>query len=161
MYKRAQELIDILGLSPHPEGGYYKEVYRSGSKLSSPVNNEVRNALTDIYFLLVSGQVSRFHKVVHDEIWNFYEGDPLELIEIKPDTLEVSRTVLGDKGCNISYKHCVEGNNWQAACSRGEYSLLGCTVAPGFEFSDFEFLKDNKDLHDRITENNPELSAFM
>ena len=93
MNKRAEELINILELSPHPEGGYYKEVYRSKSELSSPKNNKVRNAVTDIYFLLVSGQISRFHKVIHDEIWNFYEGAPLELIEIEPDTLEIDRNV--------------------------------------------------------------------
>lgn len=161
MNKRAEELIDILELSPHPEGGYYKEVYRSRSELSSPRSNKVRNAVTDIYFLLVSGQISRFHKVIHDEIWNFYEGDPLELIEIEPDTLEITRTVLGNKGHPPKYKHCVEGDNWQAAYSRGEYSLAGCTVAPGFEFADFELLKDDKDLHDRIVKNNPELSELM
>lgn len=161
MNKRAAELIDILELSLHPEGGYYKEVYRSKSKLTSPENNKVRNAVTDIYFLLVSGQISRFHKVVHDEIWNFYEGAPLELIEINSDTLEISRTVLGNNEHTLKYKHCVEGNNWQAAYSTGEYTLAGCTVAPGFEFSDFEFLKDDKEFHDRILKNHPELSEFM
>lgn len=161
MNKRATELIEILGLSPHPEGGYYREVYRSRSKLNSPENNQVRNAVTDIYFLLMSGQVSRFHKVIHDEIWNFYEGEPLELIEINPDTLEISKTVLGNRENILTYKHCVEGNNWQAAHSTGEYSLIGCTVAPGFDFSDFEFLKDDKDLHDRILKNHPELSELM
>lgn len=161
MHKRAEELIDVLGLSSHPEGGYYREVYRSTSKLNSPVNNEVRNALTDIYFLLVSGQISRFHKVLHDEVWHFYEGDPLELIEINSDTFEVSMIVLGDKEGIVKYKHCVEGNNWQAARSKGEYSLVGCTVSPGFDFADFEFLKDNKDLCDRIIKTNPEMAKFV
>lgn len=161
MNKRAEELIDILKLSPHPEGGYYREVYRSRSELRSPINNEVRNSLTDIYFLLVSGQISRFHKVIHDEIWNFYEGDPLELIEIQSDILKVTKTILGNNAHSPRYKHCIEGNNWQAACSTGEYSLAGCTVAPGFNFADFEFLKDNRPLHDMIVKNDPQLSKLM
>ena len=82
----------------------------------------------------------------------------IELIEIEPHTLEITKTVLGNKGHAPKYKHCVEGNNWQAACSTGEYSLVGCTVAPGFDFSDFDLLKDDEDLHGRIIKNNPELT---
>ena len=161
MNKRAEELIDLLGLFPHPEGGYYKEVYRSQSKLISPENSEVRNALTDIYFLLISEQISRFHRVIHDEIWNFYEGDPLELIEIKPDNMEISRTFLGDKDNILIYKHCVAGGNWQAARSKGEYSLAGCTVAPGFDFADFGFLRDDKGYKEMVIRSNPELDSFI
>jgi predicted cupin superfamily sugar epimerase len=72
-----QDLIDKYTLVPHPEGGYYAVVYESEQSVKSPIVNKVRKAVTHIYFLLLKGQVSLFHKVAHDEIWNFYEGDPL------------------------------------------------------------------------------------
>ena len=155
MNKTAQKLIKTLELSPHPEGGYYKEIYRSQDKLKSPQNGEIRSAVTDIYFLLVSGQISRFHKVLHDEVWHFYEGDPLELVEIQSDSLDVSRIILGNKNGIPRYKHCIKGGNWQAAYSTGSYSLVGCTVAPGFDFADFEFLKENSAVHSAILVTNP------
>ena len=155
MNKTAQKLIKTLELSPHPEGGYYKEIYRSQDKLKSPQNGEIRSAVTDIYFLLVSGQISRFHKVLHDEVWHFYEGDPLELVEIQSDSLDVSRIILGNKNGIPRYKHCIKGGNWQAAYSTGSYSLAGCTVAPGFDFADFEFLKENSAVHSAILVTNP------
>ncbi len=161
MIKRAQELIKILALSPHPEGGYYKEIYRSKNKIISPKNNEIRSAVTDIYFLLFAGQVSRLHKVAHDEIWHFYEGDPLALVEIEADNLQVARILLGDKNTVPKYQHCIEGGNWQGAYSSGDYSLVGCTVAPGFDFSDFEFLKDNQSMCADILAKKPLLSRLV
>ncbi len=155
MNKRALKLIDVLKLTPHPEGGYYREIYRSESKLISPVNGEMRNSLTDIYFLLLSGQISRLHRVVHDEIWHFYEGDPLELIEVQSDDMKMSKIILGDDNGIVKYTHCIKGGNWQAAYSTGEYSLVGCTVAPGFDFTDFEFLKENADVHSTFLKKNP------
>jgi len=160
MNKRAEKLINELKLIPHPEGGYYRETYCSESKLISPVNGEIRNSLTDIYFLLVSGQVSRFHRVIHDEIWHFYEGDPLELIEIQSDSFGMSKIILGDNAI-VKYKHCIKGGNWQAAYSAGEYSLVGCTVFPGFDFSDFEFLKEDADAQTIFLEKNPKLSNLI
>jgi predicted cupin superfamily sugar epimerase len=74
-----QKLIDRYKLIPHPEGGYYREAYRSEQILYSPAAGKKRRALTHIYFLLPAGQVSRFHKVIHDEVWNFYAGAPLKL----------------------------------------------------------------------------------
>ena len=161
MNKRALKLIDVLKLTPHPEGGYYREIYRSESKLISPVNGEMRNSLTDIYFLLVSGQISRLHRVVHDEIWHFYEGNPLELIEVQSDGMEMSKIIIGDDNGIVKYKHCIKGGNWQAAYSTGEYSLVGCTVAPGFDFADFEFLKENADAHSTFLKKNPELLKLI
>ncbi len=75
MQLNIENLIIKYNLQKHPEGGYFAEIYRSDSIVDSPVNGEKRNALTDIYYLLEKGEVSRFHKVIHDEIWNFYEGD--------------------------------------------------------------------------------------
>ena len=161
MNDRAQILIDILELSPHPEGGYFKEVYRSAGTVGSPVNGAMRNCLTDIYFLLTAGQVSRFHRVLHDEIWHFYEGDPLELVEIQPDLSEIARIVLNGAGGRPKYKHCVKSGNWQAAYTKGEYSLVGCTVAPGFDFADFEFMEQNAAVQTTLLGKYPELYKLM
>ena len=157
MNKRAHELIDLLELSPHPEGGYYREMYRSETKVFSPIRKGLRSALTDIYFLLVSGQISRFHRVMHDEVWHFYEGNPLELVEMQSEGFEVSKVIMGNNGNVPKYQHCIKGGNWQAAYSTGEYSLVGCTVAPGFDPLDFEFLKDNSIVQSAILKRNPEL----
>lgn len=143
MDPRSEELIRLLQLIPHPEGGYYREVYRSADTVISTKGGDVRNAVTDIYFLLTADKPSRFHRVVHDEIWNYYEGDPVEILEINPDTLEFSSTVLGCRRSVIRYKHFIKSNTWQAARTIGDYSLAGCTVAPGFDYSDLKFLKDD------------------
>ena len=136
-----QELIDRYQLQPHPEGGYYREIYRSNLKVVSPQNAAKRNAVTHIYFLLTQGQVSRFHRVLHDEIWNFYAGAPLRLITCDESGCE-DELLGGQEG---DYVAVVPGECYQAAESTGEYSLVGCSVAPGFDFSDFSFLADNDD----------------
>ena len=78
---RRRELIDALGLVPHPEGGFFREIHRTAATVISPSCGLPRNCLTDIYFLLAAGQESRFHRVLHDELWHFYEGAPLQLFE--------------------------------------------------------------------------------
>ncbi|MDK9709444.1 MAG: cupin domain-containing protein [Desulforhopalus sp.] len=178
MNKRAQTLISALELSPHPEGGYYKEVYRSAVTVHSPLAGEGRNAVTDIYFLLLAGQVSRFHRVLHDEIWHFYEGAPLILIDIAAvdlqlrevglggggmpdDRAKLSSSAAGTQGRPMQFKHCVQGGNWQAAYSTGEYSLVGCTVAPGFAFSDFTFLADDIALQEAIITKYPDVKRLL
>lgn len=161
MHNRALALIDMLELSPHPEGGYYKEMYRSTTALLSPVSGARRDAVTDIYFLLLSGQVSRFHRVLHDEIWHFYEGDPLELFEIQAEFAEVRNIVLHSQSSPPKYKHCIQGGNWQAARPRGEYSLVGCTVAPGFDFADFEFMAENAAARSTCLSKYPELETLL
>ena len=136
-----QHLIDKYNLIPHPEGGYYRELFRSNQIVISSVPDQKRNAVTHIYFLLLRGQVSRFHKVLHDEIWNFYEGSPLRLIKFNGDKIE--EVIIGKN--SDSYVDVVPGGLFQAAETTGEYSLVGCTVAPGFDFADFSFLT-NPDL---------------
>lgn len=161
MNKRAEDLIRVLELSPHPEGGYYKEVYRSENTLLSPGNGATRHAVTDIYFLLLSGQVSRFHRVLHDEIYHFYEGDPLELVEIQPELSAIARIVLDGRSNVPQYKHCIKGGNWQAAYTKGAYSLVGCTVAPGFDFADFEFMEQNIVVQSTVLAKFPELMTLL
>jgi predicted cupin superfamily sugar epimerase len=160
MSQRVKDLIEQLQLMPHPEGGYYKEVYRSGESVHSDRAGAKRSAVTDIYFLLSEGQISRFHRVCHDEIWHFYEGAPLELLEIEPNPCQLNKMLLGIQDGTPHFKHCIAGNNWQAARSTGEYSLVGCTVAPGFDFQDFEFLSDSTE-RGGIEMLYPELKTFI
>ena len=152
-----QTLIDKYNLIPHPEGGYYAVVYESKQSVKSPVVNKVRKALTHIYFLLLKGQVSIFHKVAHDEIWNFYQGDPLKLI--KYNGSKVEEDIIGS-GCS-DYASIVEGGVYQAAESTGDYSLVGCSVAPGFEFEDFSFLRDELDTKEKFIQKFPGYQKFV
>ena len=152
-----QNLIDKYKLVPHPEGGYYAVVYESKLSLKSPVVNQDRKAVTHIYFLLLEGQVSLFHKVAHDEIWNFYEGDPLKLI--KYNGSKVEEVIIGS-GCS-GYAAIVEGGVYQAAESTGIYSLVGCSVAPGFEFEDFLFLRDEFKSKENLLRKFPSYLKFI
>lgn len=145
---RAQQLIRELALQPHPEGGYYAEVHRS-------------RAVTSIYFLLASGEISRWHRVRSEEIWHFYEGAPLELLQLSPDGSDLERILLGPLGERQRPVHCVPGQHWQAARSRGDYTLVGCTVAPAFEFAHFALLKDFPALASTIRQKHPAVAQFV
>lgn len=139
MIEKVKDLIFKYKLQRHPEGGYFAETYRSEKIVESPVNGQQRSAVTDIYFLLSKGEISRFHKVRHDEIWHFYEGAPMQII--KYDGANISEDLIGPD-CPGGYKSVVPGGVYQAAVPKGEYCLAGCTVAPGFDFTDFYFLAD-------------------
>ncbi|HYH08991.1 MAG TPA: cupin domain-containing protein [Thermoanaerobaculia bacterium] len=128
MNERARQLIASLGLEPHPEGGWYRQVYKSKENVTRHRDGAERTALTTIYFLLVAGTYSAWHRVTSDEVWHFYEGDPLELLTRDAVTrLDADHRV-----------HLIRAGEWQAARPMGEYTLVGCTVGPGFEFEDFE-----------------------
>jgi len=139
---KIEELIAKYQLLPHPEGGWYRETYRCSSELTSPVNGCQRSAVTQIYFLLPEGDISRLHKVCHDEIWHFYAGAPLYLYQTNGDTVE--KIVLGDE--QGEYHHVVPANFYQAAESSGKFTFVGCTVAPGFDFEDFAFMSDDEEF---------------
>jgi predicted cupin superfamily sugar epimerase len=162
---KLSELADRLGLQPHPEGGYFRETYRSPGlipedSLQAGVVGP-RNYCTGIYFLLTEGNFSAFHRVKQDEMWHFYLGSPIELFEITPKG-DLKRTLIGS---NLVEGHLpqylVPGGHWFASRvlhGSGEYSLAGCTVAPGFDFRDFEMadrmelIRDFPDHQDLITE---------
>ena len=152
-----QQLIEKYNLVPHPEGGYFSEIYKSKQSVQSQVINKERKSVTHIYFLLLAGQMSLFHKVVHDEIWNFYEGDPIKLL--KYDGLKIKEEILGPAAKN--YVSIVEGGVYQAAESTGAYSLVGCTVAPGFEFEDFSFLRDELETKKNFLKKFPDYQRFV
>jgi predicted cupin superfamily sugar epimerase len=142
MHPRASALIRLLDLTPHPEGGYYREVFRSPRMVRASDSAVERAAITTIYFLLVAGQHSRWHRIRSDEVWHYYEGDPLELIWLDAAKTVAQRHVLGLAADKCQPVQIVPGGCWQAARSLGEYTLVGCSVAPGFEFSDFSLLVD-------------------
>jgi len=151
MDARAAELIRRLGLEPHPEGGFFREIFRSAARVRPIDGRPERSAATTIYFLLAAGTHSRWHRVRSDEVWHFYEGDPLELFFAPPDADRVTRVVLGPArsadgsaaAAPSAHVHVVPAGWWQAARPAGRYALTGCTVAPGFEYEDFTFLKDD------------------
>jgi uncharacterized protein len=134
----APGLVDELSLLPHPEGGWYREIYRSRERVQT--RRGLRSALTTIHYLLEQQQSSRWHVVEADEVWHFQEGSPLELLEYDPATRRFVRHVLGEVGDGNETVAVIPAGVWQAARSLGEYSLLGCTVGPGFEFEDFRFV---------------------
>jgi predicted cupin superfamily sugar epimerase len=139
MHERATELIRELNLKPHPEGGYFREVFRSEHKVKPLDDRPARSALTAIYFLLVKGQHSRWHRVASDEAWHFHEGDPLVVYWIDGEK-GVHEEVLASGPPNGHPLCVVPAGCWQAAQPRGQYSLVGCTVGPGFDFEDFEII---------------------
>ena len=150
MHNRAKDLIRELRLQPHPEGGYFREIFRSVHKVQPLDERSARCALTTIYFLLVKGQHGRWHRVASDEAWHFYEGDPLEIYWIDGRDA-VHQELLGPGTSNAHSMCVVPAGCWQAATPLGEYSLLGCTVAPGFEFQDFEMLSEGSAVLAHIT----------
>jgi uncharacterized protein len=140
MHPRASELISLLKLEPHPEGGRFVQTFRSSVGVTPSDLRGPRTALTVIYFLLVQGGMSRWHRVASDEAWHWYEGDPLELFTAPPNIGIVQSSILGPLSGAVAPQHIVPAGHWQAARASGAYSLVGCSVAPGFEFSDFTLL---------------------
>ncbi len=141
--KEADFLIDHFNLQPHPEGGYFKETYRSDKliKKNALGENFTEDHVysTAIYFLLKSGEKSKFHKIKQDEMWHYYFGSPLKVIAIDNNG-KVSEHILSPNIKNgHAFQALVPANTWLAAypLEQDSYTLVGCTVAPGFEFSDF------------------------
>lgn len=136
----AQALIERYELKPHPEGGHFARVYCSQNHVLSPVNSARRPVMTHIYFLLRRGEVSRMHRVLHDELWCVYAGAPLALVRGDGRRFEQFRI-----GADCPhFQALVPGGQWQAAESTGEFTLCGCTVAPGFDFADFTLMDDRQ-----------------
>jgi len=139
----AQTYVQALQMQAHPEGGFYRESYRSAQLMDvTQVEEGVevrRNVSTGIYFLLEHGNFSAFHKIRSDEMWHFYAGQALEVLEISPaGNLRCTR--LGpDVLQGEVFQHVVPAHTWFASrvASGGTFSLMGCTVAPGFDFADF------------------------
>jgi len=134
--KPASEIIRLLNLQPHPEGGHFRETFRDMRQIGG------RSASTLIYFLLAEGERSHWHRVDAAEVWHFYAGSPLVLQYAASDRTPPSSVILGNDIENGQQpQFVIPQGNWQAAESLGEWTLAGCTVAPGFEFAGFELAK--------------------
>lgn len=142
--KNAAYWIDKLGLTAHVEGGAFKEIYRSAHVLPQPAltaeHKGDRNAMTSIYFLLEEGDFSALHRIASDEIWHFYDGSPLCIYEIATDGM-LTRHLLGrDVDAGQQLVITIKAGSWFGSRVEvaGGFTLCGCTVAPGFDFADFE-----------------------
>ena len=145
MNPRVASLVQALKLKPHPEGGFYRETYRSKKTLDPRSLGEgypsERAVVTAILFLLPTGARSALHRVRSDEVWMHHQGDPV-LLGIRPEIEgDASREIRLGQGAKDAFQAVVEGGLWQEATALpgpAGYALVGCVVAPGFDFEDFE-----------------------
>lgn len=140
--KTSSYWVEKLELLPHPEGGYFKELYRSSEDIkqdSLPIRfTGNRSFSTSIYFLLEKNQKSAFHRIKSDELWHFYDGEPATIFVID-DSGKLTEYKIGlSPEDNIFPQVIIPANCWFAAESNGNFTLAGCTVSPGFDFEDFE-----------------------
>lgn len=132
--------IQYLQLQQHVEGGWYCEVYKAAQAISLPGKVQEKSAATHIYFLLQQQEFSALHRIASDELWHFYAGTALTVYEITIEG-ELIEHVLGNDPAGKEKHFCViKAGSWFGAKPTGEgsYALVGCTVAPGFDFADFE-----------------------
>ncbi len=140
------QLIDQLALQPHPEGGYFKETYRSDGAIEGNIASAFpagRQYSTGIYFLLSGTDFSAFHRIQSDELWHFYEGGPLHIFVLNEQAgLEVI-TLGRDIAKGEVFQAVVKAGQWFASApvQQDSFSLVGCTVAPGFDFRDFDMAR--------------------
>ena len=150
----AKYYIDKLGLIKHVEGGAFKETYRAdliiGNNALTHNFKGDKNASTGIYFLLEHGQFSAFHKIASDEMWHFYDGDTLTIYEIESTGTLITHKLGRNLEAGETFQCVIKAGNWFG--SRCEivngFSLVGCTVAPGFDFADFELADKNNLVKD-------------
>lgn len=161
MDPRAAHLIATLGLTPHPEGGYYRELHRAAGTVRPDDGRPPRPALTTIYFLLTAGEVSCWHRVLSDEVWHHYEGAPLELLVTDGSGAPGMRVTIGAAAEDRAPVFTVPAGWWQAARSSGGYTLVGCTVGPGFDFADFAMLRDVPDARAAVLASDRDAARFL
>ncbi|HEU4333509.1 MAG TPA: cupin domain-containing protein [Candidatus Eisenbacteria bacterium] len=168
--RTAEEIAASLGLAPHPEGGLYREWHRSSQRVDAGDGRGGRAAMTSIHFLLPRGDRSRWHVLRSDETWTYLEGAPLDLFIVEPNAPAAAASPSGaarlrlhrlgpDSGFDRGA--AVPAGAWQAARSTGEYTLVSCTVAPGFEFEDFRLLHDDPAAAARIRALGPEPATLL
>jgi hypothetical protein len=147
-----------IDLIEHPEGGRYREVFRSDRTVSKD-DGSAKPALTHIYFSLNAKEVSRFHKVTSDEIWNLYQGEGIYLfLWDETDSAPQCVTLSAKENC---FCHVVPAGIWQAAAPISETVLVGCSVAPGFEFSDFTLMMHESQEAEKLISLAPELAGYI
>lgn len=154
MDEKAKYYIEKLKLTKHPEGGYFNEIYRSGEIFEASVLPEryksSRTFSTSIYFLLEGKQFSSFHRLQSDEIWHFYDGCSVKISVITANRKLEERVIGNNLDKDESLQTVVEKNSWFGAelADKNSFALVGCTVAPGFSFEDFEIGDRDKLMND-------------
>ena len=164
--EEAKLIIEKLKLIPHPEGGFFNEIYRSGESievqsLHSRYNSK-RCFSTSIYYLLIGEQKSHFHKLKSDEVWHFYKGSPVIIHCLHENNGYIQIKIGSDFSNDIFPQYVIEKGTWFAAevADKNSYSLIGCTVAPGFEFDDFE-LGSSKHLTEKFPGHKELIARFI
>ncbi|AYO95243.1 MULTISPECIES: cupin domain-containing protein [Xanthomonas] len=147
MHPTAAALIRSLDLAPHPEGGHYRRVHASARQVTD--NGQTRPAMTAIRFLLSAGECSAWHRVDAEETWHWQLGDALELLTYDTCTEQVQRVIV-DAAERGEPMHVVPAGCWQAARSLGDFTLVGCTVSPGFVWEGFALLDKASPLAARL-----------
>lgn len=132
--------IERLQLQQHVEGGWYCEVYKAAQTINLTGNKQEKSAATHIYFLLQQQEFSALHRIASDELWHFYAGTALTVYEITVEGELIVHVLGNDPAKNEQHFCVIKAGSWFGAKTTGEgdYALVGCTVAPGFDFADFE-----------------------
>lgn len=141
-----KKLIEKFQLEGHPEGCFFRQTYRSGLTCKN-IDGESRPAGTAIYFLLPEGHVSHLHRLKSDELWHFYLGDSLTVIQIAPNGKMEKIIVGSDISNGEKLQHTVPAGYLFGSYTNGKYSLVGCSVTPGFDYADFELAKRSEALN--------------
>jgi predicted cupin superfamily sugar epimerase len=158
---RVADLVAQLDLAPHPEGGFFREIFRSSGRVLPGDERGRRAALTTIYYMLTEGQHSRWHRVLSDEVWHYYEGGPLELLQLDAETGRCEQLILGPLDRAARPVHAIRAGVWQAARPLGPYTLVGCTVGPGFDVADFSFMSAHPDAAARLLAGRSDLTRLL
>ncbi len=169
MHPRAAALVQALSLQPHPEGGWYGEVFRSPQAVQTADGRPPRRALTTIDFVLAAGQFSAWHRVRSDEVWHLLEGDGLRLWLAPPDGSAFICVDLGPVDAHGHRpRHVVPAGWWQAAeplaganDTEAGFAYVGATVGPGFDFADFTFGRDDAALCTSLERHRPDLQRLL
>lgn len=147
-----------IDLIEHPEGGRFREVFRSAKTVSTQ-DGTTRTALTHIYFSLNPGEVSKFHRVASDEIWNLYQGEGVRLYCWDGSSTPPQCVTLSAQSNCFCY--VIPAGHWQAAEPISDAVLVGCSVAPGFEFADFTLIAPNSEDAEHLMAIAPEMSRYI
>jgi uncharacterized protein len=158
---RVNQLIRDLRLQAHPEGGYYREIHRSTLGVHPDDRRPARSAITVIYFLLDAAGHSRWHRVASDEVWQHVEGAMLELFRIDPGLQEMERMRVGALGEGAEPVRVIPAGHWQAARTTGAYTLVACSVGPGFDFADFAMLADHPPEAELVRRHFPDAAQLV
>jgi predicted cupin superfamily sugar epimerase len=141
-----EKLIKHYQLEVHPEGGFFRQTYQASESCKN-AEGQTRSCSTSIYFLLPEGHKSHFHRLKSDEVWHFHQGSSLTVVEITKQGQLIQTTLGQDYSKGEKLQHVVPAGRWFGSYSNGKYSLVGCTVSPGFDYADFELTKRTDLVH--------------